>query len=501
MDMGFSMEESHIFFCGLKFSHCMYMLYGVLIAYVLLLFIVSYWTSRNTTADDFYSGSRRSPWFVVAFGMVGASISGVTFVSVPGWVEKTDFTYIQMCIGFFFGYLVVAYLLLPLYYKMNLTSIYGYLEHRFGLSARRTGASFFLFSKLAGSAAKLYVTVLVLHRFLLADTGVSFLTLLVVVVSVIWLYSYRGGIRTIVWTDFLQTFFLLLALVLILAKVVSSLQLDLPSAVQLVSDSNHSRIFEWSDWASSRHFVKQFLSGIFVVIVMTGLDQDLMQKNLSCKDLRSSRKNMLCYGAAFVPVNLLFLSLGVLIVSFYAQVGVEVPPSGDELLPAFARTAGPWVMGCFLIGMVASAFSSADSALTSLTTSAIVDVAGWEKKDAAFARRARLCFHVGFSILLILFSLLFYNFKESSAINLIYTMVSYLYGPLLGLFAFGLFTRWDVSQRILPVVALLAPLLTYAIDFSLSYFCAYKMGYEMLLLNGGLMFVGLMMIRKKRVGC
>lgn len=469
----------------------------LLLFYVLLLFAVSYWTGRNLTSADFYSGSKRSPWYVVAFGMVGASISGVSFVSVPGWVESTGFSYIQMCIGFFFGYLVVAYLLLPLYYKMNLTSIYGYLEHRYGLSARRTGALFFMISKLFGSAAKLYVAVLVLQRLLLDEYGLSFTLSLIVVVCVIWFYSYRGGIKTIVWTDFVQTFFLLLALVLLLANVVSSLNLDVCSATRLVYESEYSRMFVWNDWVSPRNFFKQFLSGVFVVIVMTGLDQDLMQKNLSCKDLHSSRKNMLVYGVAFVPVNMLFLALGVLVLAFFSQEGMVVPVSGDELLPAFARCAGPLVMGCFLIGMVASAFSSADSALTSLTTSAMVDVAGWEGKDGKWVGRARLFIHVGFSVMLVLCSLLFYSFKESSAINLIYTLVSYLYGPLLGLFAFGLFTRWNVRLKILPYIALAAPLLTYAIDAWLVNSCGYKMGYEMLLLNGGLMFGGMMAIRIK----
>lgn len=465
---------------------------------MLLLFVISYLTGRNVTAADFYSGSKRSPWYVVAFGMVGATISGVSFVSVPGWVEATGFTYIQMCIGFFFGYLVVAYLLLPLYYRMNLTSIYGYLEHRFGLPARRTGAIFFLISKLFGSAAKLYVAVLVLHRLLLGDCGLSFEVSLLIVVCVIWLYSYRGGIRTIVWTDFVQTFFLLLALVLLLVSVISSLGLDLASATQLVCESDYSQMFVWDDWVSPQNFFKQFLSGIFVVIVMTGLDQDLMQKNLSCKDLHSSRKNMLIYGASFIPVNILFLALGVLVIAFFRQEGVAMPASGDDLLPAFARCAGPVVMGCFMIGMVASAFSSADSALTSLTTSAMIDVAGWERKDGKFVARARLLIHIAFSLLLILCAMLFYSFKGSSAINLIYTLVSYLYGPLLGLFSFGLFTRWNVRLKMVPFVAVAAPALTYLIDAWLKGAYSYKMGYEMLLLNGGLMFLGLMAIREKR---
>ena len=470
---------------------------GLLLFYVLLLLSVSFLVGRNLTSADFFLGSKRSPWYVVAFGMVGASISGVTFVSVPGWVESTGFTYIQMCIGFFFGYCVVAYLLLPLYYRMNLTSIYGYLEYRFGLSARRTGALFFLVSKLTGSAAKLYVAVLVVHRLLFESLGISFPLSLVMVVAVIWLYSYRGGIRTIVWTDFVQTFFLLLALVLLLVNVVGLLGLDFSSAVSLVRESDYSQVFVWEDWVSPRNFFKQFLSGIFIVIVMTGLDQDLMQKNLSCKDLHSSRKNMLVYGAAFVPVNLLFLSLGVLVIAFFRQEGLEVPVSGDELLPHFVRYAGPWAIGCFLIGMLASAFSSADSALTSLTTSAIVDVAGWESKKGEESRRVRLAFHLSFSVLLILFSLLFYSVRESSAINLIYTLVSYLYGPLLGMFAFGLFTKWQVHSRYLPYVAIASPILTYAVDWGLNLCCAYKMGYEMLLLNGGVMFLGLWLIRKE----
>lgn len=469
----------------------------VLLMYVLLLFAVSYWTGRHSTEADFFTGSKRSPWYVVAFGMVGASMSGVSFVSVPGWAQTTGFTYIQMCIGFFFGYWLVAYLLLPLYYRMNLTSIYGYLEHRYGRPARRTGAAFFLVSKLFGSAAKLYVAVLVLHRLLLADWGVSFSQSLLVVVCLIGFYSYRGGIRTIVWTDFVQTLFLLLALSLLLENVVSSLGLNIPSAVRLVCGSGYSRIFVWDDWLSPHNFLKQFLSGVFVVVVMTGLDQDLMQKNLSCRDLRSSRKNMLVYGAAFLPVNLLLLSLGVLVMAFFAQEGMAVSTSGDELLPAFASCAGPVAMGCFLIGMVASAFSSADSALASLTTSAMVDVLGWEEKGAKRAVWVRPVVYVAFSVLLVLCSMFFYSFKGSSAINLIYMLVSYLYGPLLGLFAFGLFTRWRVRLNCLPFVALAAPLLTYVVDVWLLSVFSYEMGYEMLLLNGALMFFGLWGIRRR----
>ncbi|MFA6884406.1 MAG: sodium:solute symporter [Paludibacteraceae bacterium] len=469
----------------------------LVIVYVLMLLLVSLVTGRKRTNADFFSGAKHSPWYVVAFGMIGASISGVTFVSVPGWVRSTNFTYIQMCMGFFFGYLVVAYLLLPLYYRLNLTSIYGYLEVRFGIRARQTGATFFLLSKLVSSAAKLYVVVLVLQQFVFGQLGVPFFVTTVGVVFVIWFYTFRSGIRTIVWTDFLQTFFLLLALSLLLYDVTSTLGLGAKDAVCAVADSDYSRLFVFDDWKSKQNFFKQFFSGVFVVIVMTGLDQDLMQKNLSCRDLSSSRKNMLTYGLTFIPVNLLLLALGVLIVLYFQRTGISLPMAGDKLLPTFAFGSGFWVMGCFVIGMVASAFSSADSALTSMTTSFAIDILRLEHDDEHFVKRFRLLIHLAFSLLMVLVVLGFRMLEGSSAIDVVYTIVSYMYGPLLGLFSFGLFTKWKVSAVWIPISAVLSPLLTYGLSCCLFRYCRYTLGYEMLIANGGLMFLGLMLARKK----
>ncbi|HOU68160.1 MAG TPA: sodium:solute symporter [Paludibacteraceae bacterium] len=465
--------------------------------YVLLLLFVSFLTGRKQSNADYFSGSRKSPWYVVAFGMIGATISGVTFVSVPGWVRSIDFTYIQMCIGFFFGYLVVVYFLLPLYYRLNLTSIYGYLEIRFGIRARQTGAAFFILSKLVSSAAKLYVVVLVLQQFIFEEMKLPFYATTIFVLLVIWLYTYRSGIRTIVWTDFIQTFFLLLALFLLIVEAMTLLDFNVGEAVTAVAQSDYSQMFVFDDWHSRQNFFKQFFSGVFVVVVMTGLDQDIMQKNLSCKNLRLSRKNMLSYGFSFIPVNMLFLTLGVLIILYFNQIGVALPTSGDKLLPFFASQTGTFTIGCFIIGMVASAFSSADSALTSLATSFTLDILRMENGDERTVRAYRKLLHTLFSGLMVLLVIVFHSLEGSSAIDMIYTIVSYMYGPLLGLFSFGLFTKWFIRTSWIPFIAILAPSLTYGLNSLLVYAYGYSMGYEMLIVNGGLMFLGLLLFRKK----
>ena len=460
-----------------------------LAAYFGLLLLFSRFTARRHADNEtFYRGNRRSPWLMVAYGMVGASISGVTLVSVPGMVLKIDMTYMQTCLGFILGYVAVAFLLLPLYYRLNLTTIYGYLGQRLGLRSYRTGASFFLLSKMTGAAVRFYVVCMILQRFVFDGLGVPFWLTAVVMVTLIWLYTHRGGIRTLVWTDTFQTTCLFASIILIFCQVADALGWSLLTAVREVAASDMSRMLVWDDWLSKQYFWKQFLSGIFIVIVMTGLDQDMMQKNLTCKDLRSAQKDMCLYGVAFVPANLLLLALGVLLVMLAGQQGVALPAMGDELLPMFAASGalGMAVVVLFTIGMVAASFSSADSALTALTTCFCVDICGKSADE-----RLRHCAHLAICVLFVVFILLFGSLNSTSVIDAIYILCSYTYGPLLGLFAFGLFTRRRVADRWVPFIAVCSPLLCYATDWAAQRWAGYHFGYELLMLNGLITFSGL----------
>lgn len=468
-------------------------------AYFGLLLLVARLTGRRADNDAFFRGNRRSPWYVVSFGMIGASLSGVTFVSVPGMVRATDMTYMQTCIGFSVGYFVIAHVLLPLYYRLNLISIYTYLRDRIGLRAYRTGAWFFLLSKMVGAAARLYLVCVILQHYVFDAFHIPFALTATGIVVLIWLYTRRSGIRTIVWTDSLQTLCLLLALALILIGVADQLDLDWGGMVQTVRDNPHSRIFEFDDWQSKQHFAKQFLSGIFITIVMTGLDQDMMQKNLSCRNLREAQKNMYCYGISFVPVNLLFLSLGVLLLVLAERTGVALPASGDDILPLFAAEGrlGFPVLVFFTIGIIAAAFSSADSALAALTTSFCVDILGMEglTEEAAARRRKRV--HLGISVVFVGFILLFRAANDKSVIDAIYTIASYTYGPLLGLFAFGLFTKLHPRDTWVPMVAVASPLACFAVSWLTEHYTGYQFGYEMLMINGLLTFMGLVCLSIK----
>jgi sodium:solute symporter family protein len=430
---------------------------------------------------------------MVAFGMIGASISGITFVSVPGMAVKTGMTYLQMCFGFIFGYLIVAFVLLPVYYRLNLTTIYTYLQTRLGRRAYKTGSSFFLLSKLIGAAVRFYVVCIILQRFVLDQLGIPFLVTVVFMVGLIWLYTRKGGIKTLVWTDSFQTLCMFLALILIIFHVMTALHLNLNQAVTAIANDSHSRVFIWQDWTSKQNFWKMFLSGIFIVIVMTGLDQDMMQKNLTCKSLREAQKDMCSYGLAFVPANLLFLSLGILLMMLSHREGIAIPCATDDLLPMFAATGslGSLVIVLFTIGIVAASFSSADSAMTALTTTWCVDI--MEKKDD---ERLRKRTHLGFALLFVVFILAFKALNSTSVIDAIYIICSYTYGPLLGLFAFGLFTRWQVKDRYVPYIAIISPVICFAIETITRQTTGYEFGYELLMVNGLLTFVGLYLCRK-----
>jgi Na+/proline symporter len=464
---------------------------AVVLAYFALLFAFSRWTGRRATNDTFYRADRKSSWYMVAFGMIGASISGITFVSVPGMVLTSQMNYLQTCMGFILGYVIVAFVLLPLYYKLNLTSIYAYLGQRLGECSHKTGSWFFLLSKMTGAAVRFYVVCIILQRFVFEPLGVPFALTVVMLVLLIWLYTRKGGIKTLVWTDSLQTLCLFTALLIIIYKVATDLNLSISDTASVVSQSELSRVFVLDDWVSKQNFWKQFLSGVFIVLVMTGVDQDMMQKNLTCKTLRGAQKDMCTYGLAFLPANLLFLSLGVLLTMWYQKQGLTIPVMSDELLPTYVEQAGSLVMILFALGIVAASFSSADSALTSLTTIYSVDVMG-RKDDERLRKRT----HVAMCAIFVLFILFFKAVNSTSLIDAIYIICGYTYGPLLGLFAYGLLTKQGVNDRLVPYIAVASPLLCYAIDEGVGRTIGYHFGYELLMLNGLLTFIGLYVSRK-----
>ena len=467
-----------------------------ILAYFSVLLIFSKMTSRSANNETFYRGNNRSPWYMVAFGMVGASISGITFVSVPGMVIKTDMTYLQMCIGFIVGYFVVAFVLLPIYYKYHLTTIYTYLKYRLGKRSYKTGASFFLLSKVTGAAVRFYVVCIILQNFVFDQMNIPFWITVPIMVFLIWLYTNKGGIKTLVWTDTFQTCCMFTALVLIIAHTMGALDLTLSSAWQAISEDAHSRIFVFDDFVSRQNFWKQFLSGIFVVIVMTGLDQDMMQKNLTCKSLPEAQKDMCTYGFAFVPANFLFLSLGILLLMLSQKQGVAIPQSPDDLLPMFASSGilGDSVIIFFTIGIVAASFSSADSAMTAITTSVCIDV--FERPSD---ERLRKFVHALIAFLFVVFIILFKSINSTSVIDAIYILCSYTYGPLLGLFAFGIFAKnRQVKDKATPWIAVASPVVCFALDTATSQFMGYKFGYELLMLNGALTFLGLWLASVKK---
>ena len=466
-----------------------------LIAYFLCLLVFSRWTARRATNETFYRGNRRSPWYMVAFGMVGASISGITFVSVPGMVMKMDMTYVQTCLGFIIGYFLVAFLLLPIYYRLNLTTIYSYLKGRLGQRSYKTGAWFFLLSKMTGAAVRFYVVCIILQRFVFETYGIPFAVTVVGMVCLIWLYTRRGGIKTLVWTDTFQTVCMFTALLLIIYNVTGDLGMTVGEAFRAVAVDSHSRMFVMDDWVSKQNFWKQFLSGIFIVIVMTGLDQDMMQKNLTCKTLREAQKDMCTYGFAFVPANMLFMALGVLLVMLFQQKGVELPSKGDDLLPMYIEKAGGALTVLFTIGIMAASFSSADSALTAMTTSYCVDIKG---KPADERLRKRV--HIGMAIVFALLILMVEAVNSTSVIDAIYILCSYTYGPLLGLFAYGLLTKRGINDRWVPYIAVASPLICFALDKTVASTTGYQFGYELLMLNGLLTFLGLWLSRKRISG-
>lgn len=473
----------------------------VIVLYFLVLMAIARFTSQDSNAG-FFMGNRQSPWYVVAFGMIGASLSGVTFISVPGWVGSINFTYMQMVFGYLVGYAVIITVLLPLYYKLNLTSIYSYLGERFGTNSYKMGAWFFMVSRIIGASFRLYLVAMVFEItiFEKLEMDVPFAAVVLLTIALIWLYTAKGGMKTIIWTDTLQTGFMLLAVVVTLVVIGQKMELGFTDMVQTVYESPYAQMFEFSDWRNAHFFFKDFLAGAFIAIVMTGLDQDMMQKNLTCKTLGESQKNMAWFSSILVFVNLLFLALGALLFIFSANQGIPIPEKGDELFASIATGGylGPIVALFFVLGLIAAAYSSADSALTALTTSFSVDILEVKKHEEAKQVQIRKRVHIGISLVLALIIIIFKELNNDSVISELFKMAGFTYGPILGLFAYGIFTQKAIHDQWVVYVALVAPLVTYFLyKYSETLFNGYKMGFELLLINGLLTILGLMLITKK----
>ena len=476
---------------------------AIVLSYFGVLLVISFFTSKNVNNEGFFLGNKKSKWYIVAIGMLGSSISGVTFISVPGWVQTTQMTYMQMVLGFLLGYIVIAHVLLPLYYRLNLTSIYTYLENRFGIASYKTGASFFLLSRTIGSAARLYVVAHVLQVSIFQQLHIPFWATVIVTIILIWLYTYKGGIKTIIWTDTLQTLFLFSALIATIIIVTKELNYTFAESVSAISKSPMSKIFEFSDWGSSQHFVKQFISGALITIVMTGLDQDMMQKNLSCKSLKDAQRNMFTFSGILVFVNALFLILGGLLCVYAVHKGIDIssmktdrifPTIAIQYLPAFAAIV-------FILGLISAGYSSADGTLTALTTVICYDFLGLEKKDITIKQKTKIRHgvHIGVSILFLIIILIFSRFHNDALIRIIFNVASYTYGPLLGLYVFGMFTNRNViNDKIVPIIAFGSPIICFFLNkYSEVLFFGYHFGFELLLVNGLMTFIGLWLISIK----
>lgn len=471
-----------------------------------LLLLIAWYTSRNSGSEAYFLGNKASPWYIVAFGMIGDSLSGVTFISVPGAVGGAQFSYFQLVLGYFVGYFVISYLLLPLYYRLNLTSIYSYLQQRFGNASQKTGSFFFLLSRTLGAAGRLFLAAGVLQIFVFNHFNVPFTLSVSIIIALMLVYTYRGGIKTLVWTDSFQSTFLLLGVILSIIAIASELNLDFSGIVTSVSESKYSQVFFW-DINEKSYFWKQFLGGAFIAIAMTGLDQNMMQKNLSCKSLGEAQKNINSFSFVVVIVNLFFLSLGALLYIYAANKGVAADilagkAPTDELFPSLALNhLGAFAGLAFIVGLTAATFSSADSVLTTLTTSFYIDFLKLDESKASEKKKtsSRHIIHVGFAVLLLFVIILFDVLNADNAvINTILTVAGYTYGPLLGLFAFGLFTKMRVHDKLVPVVCVISPVLCYVISYnSVRWFGGYKFGHELLILNGIITFLGLVIVRKR----
>jgi Na+/proline symporter len=484
-----------------------YLAIAILLIYFLILIYISYRTSKGADTNTFFTANKEVPWYLVAFGMIGTSLSGVTFISVPGAVGAKDFSYFQMVLGYTVGYLFIATVLMPLYYKLNLISIYTYLDKRFGFWSYKTGSAFFLLSRTLGSAVRLYIAAMVLQIAIYDPLNVPFEISVVITIALIWVYTFKGGIKTIVITDTLQTTFLITAVALTIILITSELGLGFGEMVDTVYASNYSDIFFFEGgWSDSQNFFKQFLSGAFIAIVMTGLDQDLMQKNLTCKNIDEAQKNMLWFTIVLVFVNLMFLGLGALMYIYANQKGIEIPVKTDDLYPFLALqhfgaegfgTSGLVVAVTFLIGITAATYASSDSALTALTTAFCVDFLDIQSKEEKERNKLKNRTHVGFSVVFVIVIIIFHKLNSQDVISATFQIASYTYGPLLGLFAYGIYTKNEVKDRFVPFVCILAPILTFGLVQLIETYGNYQFGFENLLLNGALTMLGLFIVRRK----
>ena len=467
----------------------------IFIIYFLVLLFISNLTSKKSTFTDFFNANRSSPWYLVAFGMIGTSLSGVTFISVPGEVGSSNFSYFQVVLGYLVGYYVIAKVLLPLYYKHNLISIYTYLEDRFGFYSYKAGAFFFLLSRTIGASFRLFLVAGVLQIAIFNQLGLPYFFSVLLTILLIWIYTFKGGIKTIVWTDALQTLFMLSAVIITIVIITDKMNISLYESFHMVKNSSYSNIF-YFDWRAGNDFFKQFISGAFIAIVMTGLDQDMMQKNLTCKNLGDAQKNIFWFCVILVIANLLFLFLGALLYLYSESVNFQLPTSTDDLYPLLAlNELGFLTSIIFILGIIAAAYSSADSALTSLTTSFCIDFLDIQKRNNK--RKTRLLVHIGFSILLFIVILIFNEINDESVINSIFKAAGYTYGPLLGLFSFGIFTKYKIKDKFVFFVCLISPLISYLINiYSEELLFGYRFGFEILLLNGLLTFLGLYFIKR-----
>ena len=475
---------------------------GIVALYFLFLLLIAKITAKGADNISFFVGNKSSPWYLVAFGMIGTSLSGVTFISVPGWVGTSQFSYMQMVLGYLLGYIVVANVLMPLYYKLNLTSIYTYLDQRFGFWSYKIGAFYFLLSRTIGAAFRLYLVANVLQIAIFDDWGVPYFLTVAITILLIWVYTAKGGIKTIVWTDSLQTLFMLLAVGVATYQIGDQLNLGFLDLVSTVKSSDYSKVFFFDDWKASNFFWKQFLSGAFITIVMTGLDQDMMQKNLSCKNIKEAKWNMFSMSIVLVFVNLMFLALGALLFIYSNQNGISIPEKTDELFPTLAlgNTLGISVAVFFILGLIAAAYSSADSALTALTTSVCVDFLAIEKKSEQLAQKIRKRTHILMSVVLYLVILIFSLISDESVISSLFKVAGYTYGPLLGLYAFGLIHKTEVKDKWVPLLCLLSPVFCFVIEMNSEVWLnGYKFGFELLMLNGFLTYLGLHILRVSKL--
>lgn len=471
----------------------------LILSYFAILVLISFLTGKDTDNATFFKANKQAPWYVVAFGMIGASLSGVTFISVPGWVESAQFSYMQVVLGYMAGYLVIGTILLPLYYKLNLTSIYTYLDQRFGKASYKTGASFFIISRVVGASFRLFLVANVLQVILFDELGIHFWQTVIITVLLIWLYTFKSGIKTIIWTDTLQTLFMLIAIGVAIMYVSDDLGIASGDILSYVLDSDLSRTFFFDDIKSADYFWKQFISGAFIAIVMTGLDQDMMQKNLTCKSLKDAQKNMFWFTIVLTIVNFVILSLGLLLTVYAQQQGIDA--KNDDLFPVLAKNhLGIGVFIFFLIGLIAAAYSSADSALTALTTSFSIDILEIEKKHSPEKQvRIRKRIHILISVILVLVIIAFkYVIKDQSVISKLFVFAGYTYGPLLGLYSFGMFTKWQVKDKWVPIIAILSPILSYLISDNSVKWWNFEFGFFILILNGLLTFLGLILIRTQK---